>query len=348
MHVKSKHIALLLPLTALMACNGCKNQTENSTVPHNDTTHVAPVNNAALSLFNADSAYKYTKEQVDFGPRIPGTEAHEKCLQFIINTLKRDSLKVTLQTSVARTYDGKKFSFTNVIASSQPENPVRIFISGHWDTRPFADLDTIEPDKPFDGADDGGSSAAELLELARNLKKLPANIGVDLVFFDLEDYGQEYGDDDYPEMKDSWALGSQYWAHNLPQGYNPRYGILLDMVGGKNATFPMEGTSMKYAADIVKKIWDIAAQMGYGNYFTNEVTVETTDDHTYVNKIANIPTIDIVDYRIRRLADGNPSGDYPYFHHKHSDNMSVIDTASLHMVGRLLIKVIISENKTPS
>ena len=164
-------------------------------------------------------------------------------------------------------------------------------------------------------------------------------------FFDLEDYGQQYGvngeDTKYPTHNEdndpTWCLGSVYWAKNLPTDYiMPRFGILLDMVGGKNAVFPKEGTSMKYAPQIVNKIWDIAAGIGYGSYFTPDQTVETIDDHKYVNQLANICTIDIVHYDVK-------TRDYPYFHHKHSDNMSVLDKNTMHVVGTTLLNVIYRE-----
>lgn len=329
---------IIIAIILFIGCNRHTSQDKDNMAVHADTLNSATSVNPALFAFNADSAYLFTKEQVDFGPRVPGTEAHARCLKFIVDNLKRDGLTVKVQKSVARTYTGKTFDFENIIASSEPQNSNRILLCGHWDTRPFADQDSINPDKPFDGADDGASSVAALLEIGRNLNKYPADVGVDLVFFDLEDYGQQT-DKGYPHMEDSWCLGSQYWAKNLPEGYNPRYGILLDMVGGKNAVFPMEGTSLYYASDIVNKIWNIAAQMGYGSYFTHDKTQPTIDDHLYVNKLANIPTIDIVDFKVK----SNGEGDYPYFHHKHSDNMSVIDTATFHIVGRLLMKVIYSE-----
>ncbi len=321
-----------------MTCNGCKNQGNNTTPPNTGDTLRGSQRATSITIpdFNADSAYNYIKTQVDFGPRVPGSKAHEECLQYFVKKLNQDSLKVTVQRGSARTFDGKTFDFQNVIASSQPENPNRIVLFGHWDTRPFADEDSVNPMKPFDGADDGGSSAAVLLEIARHLHKVPANIGIDLVFVDLEDYGQEPQDGDYPRMQDSWCLGSQYWAKNLPPNYTPRYGILLDMVGGKNAQFPMEGTSVHFAKDIEEKIWNIAAQLGYGSSFTHDITGETTDDHLYINQAAGIPTIDIVDYR---MSEGN----YPYFHHTHADNISVIDTNTLKMVGNLLMTVIYSE-----
>ena len=138
----------------------------------------------------------------------------------------------------------------------------------------------------------------------------------------------------YPAQEDTWGLGSQYWASNLPNDFiMPRFGILLDMVGGKNAVFPMEGTSMRYAPQVVEDIWSRAAKLGYGNYFTRDRTIQTIDDHLYVNKLAKIPTIDIVHYVPEKR-------DYPYFHHRHSDNMSVIDKSTMKVVGSLLMNII--------
>jgi len=341
MNVKNKHIAATLgiAISSIILFDGCHGNSDRSTPT---STIDISKNQSALSsipAFSPDTAYKYTKEQVDFGPRIPGTKAHEKCLQFIVSKLKADGLTVTIQKSSTKTFDGKTFDFENVTASSQPGNTRRILLCTHWDTRPFADADSVDPKGTFDGADDGASGVATLLELGRHLKDAKVSVGVDLVFFDIEDYGQDNStghDGNYPEMKDSWCLGSQYWAKNLPSNYAPLFGILLDMVGGKNAVFPMEGTSMHFAPDVVNKVWDIAGKLGYGNYFTHDATNMTTDDHLYINEIANIPTIDIVHYEVTH-------GDYPYFHHKHSDNMSVIDTASLHVVGRTLLNVIYQE-----
>jgi glutaminyl-peptide cyclotransferase len=341
MNVKNKALAFLFGSSVLLfgACTH-DNNSNNNNQHIADTIHSNANTTITAPPFSADSAYKYLKTQVDFGPRIPGSVPHEKTLNFIVSTLKADSLQVNIQQSSARTFDGKEFKFQNIIASTDPQNQARIVFFTHWDTRPWADLDSVNPDKPFDGADDGASGVGVLLELARHLHKSSPGIGVDLVFVDLEDYGQQSDEDSkYPRMRDSWCLGSQYWAKNLPAGYAPRFGILLDMVGGKNALFPTEGTSAEYAQQIIDKVWNIAAQLGYGNYFSMQKTTPTIDDHLYINKIAGIPTIDIVHYEVER-------GDYPYFHHRHSDNMSVIDTSTLQVVGNVLMAVIYSEKKS--
>jgi glutaminyl-peptide cyclotransferase len=329
----------LLAIGCWLAASSCHNNNTSGNVSTSDTTKTNTEAPIAIPAFNADSCYYYTKTQVDFGPRIPGTKAHKECLDFIVAELTKDGLNPIIQKSKARTFDGKTFEFDNVIAQSQPKNNVRIMLCTHWDTRPWADLDTVDINKPFDGADDGASGVAMLLELAHHLKD--ANIGVDLVFLDLEDYGQQNGVNDedtkYPAQDNTWCIGSQYWASNLPTNYiMPRFGILLDMVGGKNAVFPMEGTSMQYAPQVVNKVWDIAARIGYGSYFTHDRTGPTIDDHLYINKLAGIPTIDIVHYDVN-------TRDYPYFHHKHSDNMSVLDKTTMNVVGTTLLNVIYRE-----
>ena len=342
MNARNSALTILF-CTSVLFFGACHtDNTKNNGQTNSDTTHTSTPAVGPIPAFSGDSAYAFTKAQVGFGPRIPGSEAHEKTLHYIVNKLKADSLQVTIQQSTARTFDGKTYPFQNIIASIDPQNQARIVFFTHWDTRPWADLDSINPDKPFDGADDGASGVGVLLELARHLHKSYPGIGVDLVFVDLEDYGQQTEvkwEKKYPAMEDSWCLGSQYWAKNLPQGYAPRFGVLLDMVGGKNPVFPMEGVSAHYAQSVIDKVWNIAAQLGYGNYFSTEKTSATTDDHTYINSITGIPTIDIVHYDPAR-------GDYPYFHHRHSDKMDVLDTNTFQVVGNVLMAVIYSEKKS--
>ena len=287
--------------------------------------------------FNADSAYTFVKSQVDFGPRIPGTKSHRNCAEYLVAKLKSYGWQVTVQKGTVQTYDKKQFSLKNIIAEYKPDLANRILLTSHWDTRPWADLDTINKTKPFDGADDGASGVAVLVELARQLSLSKIEKGIDIILFDIEDYGQESSRSQENPQKDTWCLGSQYWATHLHKpDYYAKYGILLDMVGGKDPVFPKEGTSMVYAPEIVENIWKVASNMGYGKYFTNEISGETTDDHLYVNTLANIKCIDIVHYEVAKH-------NYPYYHHAHSDNMNVIDKNTLKMVGQLLLEVIYSD-----
>src|ERR1700756_5511143 len=157
MNARSKHVSNSLEVLffvlsfATLFIGGCNGGCNHPVASHSDTTKVQNNIDAGIPAFSADTAYKYTKEQVDFGPRIVGTKAHEKCLQFIISKLKADSIPYTIQKSSAKTFDGKTFEFENVIASSQPNNTARISLCTHWDTRPFADADSVDPTGTFDG-----------------------------------------------------------------------------------------------------------------------------------------------------------------------------------------------------
>ena len=175
------------------------------------------------------------------------------------------------------------------------------------------------------------------MEIARQLQMHHIDIGVDLLLLDLEDYGQPH-DSKYPEMKDSWALGAQYWAKTPHKpGYRARYGILLDMVGAKNIVFTKEYYSMGYASGIVEKVWSHAAKLGYEDIFQNIEEGAVMDDHIYINKDAQIPTIDLIHHD-----KTTESSFFPYWHTV-KDNMDAIDPSSLNVVGRVLLDVIYHE-----
>lgn len=291
-------------------------------------------------VFNGDSAYAYVAAQTDFGPRVPNTEAHKNGGNYLINKLSEYADTVFVQGFQSRAYDGTLLNGKNIIGSFNLDKKKRVFLSSHWDSRPYADHDPDEANHhtPIDGANDGASGVGILIELARQMQMEKPDIGVDIIFFDLEDYGTpEFAERKY-NSEETWALGSQYWALNPHQiNYNAQYGILLDMVGAKDAEFRMESFSMLYAPHIVKKVWKIAGAAGFSDYFVLEKGSQVLDDHYFVNRDASIPTIDIIQY--------NPNSEYGFYEHWHTlnDNIEHIDKETLRVVGQVLTEVVYRE-----
>lgn len=321
--------------TLFVSCQSDSNKTTN-------TYADKPAIQVHSPGFNADSAYQFIQRQVDFGPRVPNTASHVACGDWLESRLKDYTHKVYIQKGQVEAYNGEKLNFRNIIGSFNPENPKRIMLCAHWDTRPYADQDPDPSkwEKPIDGANDGASGVGVLLEIARLLNQQPVDLGVDIILFDAEDYGQ-------PEFKrsgyvpDSYCLGSQYWARNPHKpGYSAKYGILLDMVGAKGSQFLMEGYSNKYAPSVVRNVWNTAAELGYSSYFPFKKSDQPViDDHYYINIIAGIPTIDII-----HLENNRPSM-FADFWHTHEDNMEIIDKQTLKAVGQTVLHVVYKEDK---
>ena len=293
------------------------------------------VKQVVIPQFNADSAYNYVAKQLEFGPRVPGSEAHKQCAEWFIDFFNEKADTVYVQDFRTRLYNGNGIDGKNIIAAFNPEAKKRILLAAHWDSRPFADHDPDEKNwnTPIDGANDGASGVGVLMEIARLMKETPTNVGVDIILFDLEDYGAPY----YLNLmtNDDWALGSQYWSKN-PHIYNYRayFGILLDMVGAPNAKFPKEYYSQQFAPALSNDVWRIAREIGYSDYFTNELGHPINDDHIYVNVHARIPMIDII-----HLENNSESSFYPYWHTV-KDNIEQIDHKTLGMVGDVVVNVI--------
>lgn len=299
-------------------------------------------NDVVVPTFNADSAYGFVERQLSFGPRVPGSIAHEQCAEWFVSKLNAWADSVFVQDFRCRLFDGKTVDGKNIIASYNIEAHKRIIIASHWDSRPYADNDPDEANwkKPIDGANDGASGCGILLELARIMRLNPLDIGVDLIFFDVEDHGTPRWADDNRYSDNSWCLGSQYWAKNPHyNGYSANFGILLDMVGASNPRFPKEYYSQRDAAWVLNKVWRIARDMGYDQFFVNELGDPINDDHIYVNQYAGIPTIDI----IHLVGDEDrTSSFYPYWHTM-NDNLEQIDPKTLQMVGNVVTSVLYRE-----
>ena len=302
-------------------------------------TQNAVTENISVPVFNADSAYHYTATQVSFGPRVPGTEAHEACGNYLSGELKRLGATVTEQEATLQLQDGTPIRIKNIIGSFQPENKSRILLCAHWDSRPYADHDP-NPDnrtKPIDGANDGAGACAALLEIARQAGTNPPAVGLDIIFFDMEDWGppnfpsknSHYGD---------WCMGSDYWARNphVPN-YTARYGILLDMVSAPDAQFYKEMNSQQRAPSIVKKVWEAARATGYDSYFIDRDGGSVMDDHIPVMDYRKIPCIDIIHFD-----PDSPSGFGSYWHTL-NDTMDNVSKETLTAVGQTVLYVLYHE-----
>jgi glutaminyl-peptide cyclotransferase len=273
--------------------------------------------------FPGEQAHRLLAQQVAFGPRIPGSEGHQRQLEWMRAWLaeRADSLEVQSFTSV--TTGGESLQLTNLIARFQPERPDRILLLTHWDTRPLADQSATEEDrqKPVPGANDGASGTAILMQLAEMLARNPPPVGVDLLFVDGEDYG--------PSTADMF-LGARHFSENLPPDYKPLYGVLIDMVGDQQPRFPVEGYSSQAAPEVVQRVWSVARDLGYGDIFVEENAGSISDDHMALNQ-AGIRTIDIIDF------DYGPGN---RFWHTPQDVVENTSAESLDVVGEVLAELV--------
>jgi len=333
---KKFSVTLLGATLLLIACNTHKStdQTE-ATGTKKEVVVNAP-------SFSSDSAYSYTQTQCDFGPRAMNSKAHDECGKWLIAKAKTLADTVYVQNFDITAFDGKVLKCTNIIASFNPKATTRILLTSHWDSRPWADQDKVDRDKPIISASDGASGCGTLMEVARAMKSKPSSIGVDIFFNDAEDYGYtgtlaglvtKKSDGD---AEDTYCLGAQYWSKTPHvEGYRADFGVLLDMAAGHGAVFTRDGTSTFNAGWVQDLIWSNGQQIGFSNYFSNQNTPALTDDHYYINLIAHIPTVDIIAY------DGQSSSHlFPEYWHTHNDNMSVIDKNTLDAVGKTLLYTI--------
>lgn len=327
--MKQHIISAIFGVAAVLSA--CQNTNNTST----------PIQKEILSVeFSADSAYRYIADQVAFGPRVPGTTAHAKCLDYMVSTLTRFGAEVEVQEGTGTNYLGKPELIKNVIGHIQPQKANRIILCAHWDCRPFADNDNDASlrDTPIDGANDGASGVGVLLEVARQLQLKQSKIGVDIIFFDVEDMGTPSHKPGIKYLPDTWCLGSQLWGQSeLGKASQARFAILLDMVGAPNATFYKESYSQQWASNIVDMIWQRANRMGFGANFVNANGGYITDDHYYIHKHTQIPAIDIIQY------DSQTNTSFGAYWHTHQDTMDNIDYGTLNAVGSVVLGVIYNE-----
>ena len=322
----------ILHLTFCIALVSCGRTTGGST--QRDTIPMQP-----CPQFVAGNAMQYIEKQCKLGARVPGTQAWKACGDSIAAWFSAMGLTVTEQNTTVTVYDGTKVPCRNIKASIHPETTDRILLCAHWDSRPWADNDPnlLNHKTPVMAANDGASGVAVMLELARILSQEEAvKTGIDFVCFDVEDYGTPQWAFDGQEREEStWCLGSKVWCEQAAQnGYQARFGILFDMVGGRGSTFSKELVSMHYAQPVVELLWNTAHQIGYGQFFSLDEGSTLIDDHVNVNQITHVPCIDIIPYH----TDG-PSPFGPTWHTV-NDDMQHLDKNTLEAVGQTLVQLI--------
>lgn len=297
-----------------------------------DASQSAPEATAdAAPSFSQDSAFSFLKTQVDFGPRVPNSDAHRRAADWMTAKLKSYGASVIEQRADLQAFDGTTLHARNIFAQFNPNLEDRTLLLAHYDCRPWADQDP-DPAKrkqPVDGANDGASGVAVLLEIARNIQAQNPNKGIDILFVDAEDWGEE-------NDEDSWALGSKYFVSNPPiDNYFPKNVILLDMVGGKNATFAKEQFSLQANPGLMAQVWSAANDAGYAANFPDRPGGMITDDHVqFIN--AGIPAIDIIEH--------HPGSGFNPTWHTTADNIENIDPKTLKAVGQSLLHFLYNYN----
>lgn len=294
----------------------------------------------SIDRFDADSAYAFVEHQVAFGPRVPNTMAHKACGVYLESELKRMGWQTEAQEGSVTAFDGTDLEIRNLFASLYPEKPNRILLLAHWDTRPFADKDSLNREVPIEGANDGASGVGVLLEIARvlGLGQDRPYVGVDILLVDAEDYGAPSFAGDTAFDRDSWCLGTRMWADQADTSYRPLYGVLVDMVGAEEAVFVREHKSMEQAHFVMNRTWRIAERLGYGQFFSwEEVDFVGVDDHIVVYEERGIPCIDIIEY------DATTASGFFDHHHTHGDVLAEIDPQTLDAVGETVLELILTQ-----
>jgi len=311
-----------LAVVALIGCGGADGQPGRSDVEQAETP--------SYPRFDGAAAYELVKRQVAFGPRVPGSQGHREMAAWVEDYLRARADTVILQRFTHVTVDGDTLPLINFLARFRPGAGPSVLLLAHWDTRPTADsaTDPEDRDEPIPGANDGGSGTAVLLQLADMLAAAPPPRAVDLLLVDGEDYG------DFAVGADVF-LGSRYFAANMPEGFDPSFGVLLDMVGDRDLDIYVEGNSNRLAPEVVDRVWGIAQRLGFGDVFHRNVRHTVNDDHIPLNE-AGIPTINVIDF------------DYQGYWHTLEDTPDQVSASSLEVVGTVMTRLVYRPDSTRS
>lgn len=313
----------LIFLTLFISCNKKSEKPDSKLISFTIIEKSAPD-------FDDDLAYEYILKQLSFGPRNPNSSGHKLAKEFLFNELKKFADTVYHQNFNYPGYDREILNCSNIIASFNPQEKIRILLCAHWDTRPRSDEDKnpANQNRPIPGANDGASGVAVLLSLAKILSEQKPDFGIDIILFDAEDYGKKNDLMNY-------SLGSKYFIQNKPEYINPQFGILLDMVGDREAIFKKEPNSYQFAPDVVELVWKLAGELNLKT-FSNEFSNPIYDDHIPLGEMG-IKIINIIDADLIGADSSNPRRNY---WHTQNDTIENISKETLNEVGKLLTHLI--------
>ncbi|SFI19386.1 M28 family peptidase [Planctomicrobium piriforme] len=293
---------------------------------------ISPAQENRAPAFDGRRAFSYLEAICAIGPRISGTPGMARQQELIERHFTALGAEVRYQDfDVAHPETGQPVRMRNMIVSWQPQAEQRLLVCCHYDTRPRPDREPLpfQRDKPFIGANDGGSGIAVLMELGNLIAAMQPRPAVDFVFFD--------GEELVYDPQDKYFLGAEHFAKSYrdrPAG-SPRYeqGVLLDLVAGQNANFYYEVNSLRYAPEVTRSIWETAQRLGIKEFVARRKH-EVLDDHLALNTIAGIPTCDIIDF------------DYPHWHRR-NDLPGACSAATLSNVGRVIFAWLQANAKSP-
>ena len=314
--------AALVSCAMALACAQGAAQTTGGTSAAGSASAPAARRVPVVEVFDGEAALRYARQQVEFGPRIPGSAAARRAGDWLVAQMRERADTVIVQTWTHRTQSGVELPLRNIFSQFRPALRDRILYVAHWDTRPVSDaeFDAELSARPGDGANDGASGVAMLLALADLLARTPPAVGVDILFVDGEDYGTFGPDVDV-------VIGSTYFAANLPvANYEPSFGVVWDMIGDRDLRILQERHSLRAAPEIVERVWTRAAALGHAKHFVASPGHTVMDDHVPLQRIG-WRVIDVIDL------------DYPY-HHTTADTMDKISAESLRIVGEVALALV--------
>ena len=280
-----------------------------------------------LTVFDGAQAWQHLQAVCNIGPRISTSTGMLQQQRYLEKHFKANGGEVLKQAfTVISPFNGNQVSLQNFLVRYHPDRKRRLLICCHYDTRPFPDQDKRNPKGKFIGANDGGSGVALLCELGRHLTDMDGVWGVDLLFFDGEEF--------VITKQNPMFLGSTYFAQQYAAGRIPwryEYAVLVDMVADKDLQIYFEKNSLAPGPDrLTRSIWGTAQRLGVREFVPKERHV-VNDDHLPLNNIAKIPTCDIIDFDYPNPRAGNA------YWHTTQDTIDNCSQDSLNKVGSVVL-----------